>query len=97
MKQFQKIAIGLLGLTNPEMFIPRPKPSGTPTTKTEIPRGRVSPEPLREGRGARAMRALKLMVTALGIGSRTVPTVDNSQMVRGTNPGEIANRRAKLM
>jgi hypothetical protein len=24
MKQFQKIAIGLLGLTNPEMFIPRP-------------------------------------------------------------------------
>jgi hypothetical protein len=37
------------------------------------------------------------MVTALGIGSRTVPTVDNSQMVRGTNPGEIANRRAKIM
>ena len=25
MKQFQKIAIGLLGLTNPEMFIPRPE------------------------------------------------------------------------
>jgi hypothetical protein len=66
MKQFQKIAIGLLGLTHPEMFIPRPKPSVTSTTKTELPHGRGAPEPLGEGPGARAMRALKFMVAALG-------------------------------
>ena len=40
MKQFQKIAIGLLGLTNPEMFIPRPQQSATSTTKIEAAHGR---------------------------------------------------------
>jgi hypothetical protein len=64
MKEFQKIAIGLLGLTNPEMFIPRRNPSATSTPKIELPHGRGLPERLREGRGARAMRALKFMVTA---------------------------------
>jgi hypothetical protein len=66
MKQFQKIAIGLLGLTHPEMFIPRPNPSATATPKTELSHERGPLERLGEGRGARAMRALKFMVTALG-------------------------------
>jgi hypothetical protein len=87
MKQFQKIAIGLLGLTNPEMFIPSPKSSAssaTSTTKIEPADQRGSAErlPLPEGRGARALRALKFMVTALAIGSRTVPLADNSQLSR---------------
>jgi hypothetical protein len=56
MKQFQKIAIGLLGLTNPEMFIPRPK-AGTAAAP------KISPSaPM--GWGARTIRALKLMITA---------------------------------
>jgi hypothetical protein len=29
MKYFQKIAVGLLGLTHPEMFVPRWKPAAT--------------------------------------------------------------------
>jgi hypothetical protein len=84
MKHFQKIAIGLLGLTNPEMFIPRPKPGDTSAAKIEPPYGRgwrvqrSSPE----GRGARALRALKFMLTALAIGSRTVSLADNSQLRR---------------
>jgi hypothetical protein len=84
MKQFQKIAIGLLGLTNPEMFIPRPQPSATSTTQVgpayrRTSRVRRSP---REGRIARALRTLKFMVTVLGIGSRMVPLGDNSRLLR---------------
>jgi hypothetical protein len=80
MKQFQKIAIGLLGLTNPEMFIPRSQPA----TKIEPgrsrgPRERRQP---REGRGPRALRALKFMLTALAVGSRTVPLADNTELRR---------------
>jgi hypothetical protein len=85
MKQFQKIAIGLLGLTNPEMFIPRPKPDATATTKLEAawgPRSTGSPGwlSLWEGRAARAVGALKFLATALAIGSRSVPLADNSQL-----------------
>ena len=84
MKQFQKIAIGLLGLTNPEMFIPRPQQSAPSTTKIEAAHGRPlsarrSP---REGRIARALRSLKFMVTVLGIGSRMIPLGDNSRLLR---------------
>jgi hypothetical protein len=82
MKHFQKIAIGLLGLTNPEMFIPRPKPDATPAAKIEPPYSRRSREPRREGAGARALRALKFTMTALAIGSRTVSLADNSQLRR---------------
>lgn len=84
MKQFQKIAIGLLGLTNPEMFIPRPQTSATSTPKIEPVHGRPLPvrRSPREGRIARALRTLKFMVTVLGIGSRMVPLGDNSQLLR---------------
>jgi hypothetical protein len=84
MKQFQKIAIGLLGLTNPEMFIPRPQQSATSTTKIEAAHARAASvrRSPREGRIARALRSLKFMVTVLGIGSRMVPLGDNSRLLR---------------
>ena len=80
MKQFQKIAIGLLGLTHPELFVPRPNPNAASTTKIEPPGGHGSTERLRlrYGRGARALRAFKFMITALALGSRSVPLGDNS-------------------
>ncbi len=70
MTQFQKIAIGLLGLTNPEMFIPRPKPGVPSRTDIEAADDGVLPERLRQPdrRAARAMRALKSMAAALGMG-----------------------------
>ena len=73
MKQFQKIAIGLLGLTNPEMFLPRPKLDVTAATKIESGSGPSSTGSAssREGRGKRLLRALKFMGTALAIGSRS--------------------------
>jgi hypothetical protein len=100
MKQFQKIAIGLLGLTHPEMFIPRPNPGATSTTKIEPSAGCISPERLREGRAARAMRALKLMVTALAMGSRTIPPADNipSRIVGSGEPHrEVTNVSARIL
>jgi hypothetical protein len=84
MKQFQKIAIGLLGLTNPEMFLPRPKLDVTAATKIESGSGPSSTGSAssREGRGKRLLRALKFMGTALAIGSRTVALADNSELRR---------------
>ena len=84
MKQFQKIAIGLLGLTNPEMFIPRPKLSVTAATEVESDSGPSSTGSAssREGRGTRLIRAIKFMGTALAIGSRTVALADNSELRR---------------
>jgi hypothetical protein len=89
MKQFQKIAIGLLGLTNPEMFIPRPKSDATKsdvtsTAKLETAHGRGSTAQRspRAGRFVRALRALKFMITVLATGSRMVPLGDNSRLLR---------------
>ena len=84
MKQFQKIAIGLLGLTNPEMFIPRPNSDTPSATKVEhaFRRGSAVRRSPRVGRFARALRALKFMVTVLATGSRMVPLGDNSQLLR---------------
>jgi hypothetical protein len=82
MKQFQKIAIGLLGLTHPELFVPRWNCPATATTHIEPPHGGGSPDQSsqRQGRGARALRTFKFLVSALAIGSRTVPLADNSEL-----------------
>jgi hypothetical protein len=84
MSTFQKIAVGLLGLTNPEMFIPISRPTETSTPKIEFSGDQSSTEPVgpRAGRGVRAMRALRFMVVALAVGSRTVALADNSQLRR---------------
>jgi len=80
MRQFQKIAIGLLGLTNPEMFIPMPKSSAPSAAKIEHSASGSSPERREARRGARAIRALKFTVSALALGSRTVPLADNNEL-----------------
>jgi hypothetical protein len=82
MAQFQKIAIGLLGLTHPEMFIPRPRAGQKSTAK--IAPDHDSTEPVRPGEGqvARWIRAFRFMLAALAIGSRTVALADNSQLRR---------------
>jgi hypothetical protein len=82
MTQFQKIAIGILGLTHPEMFIPRPKPGHKPTAK--IASGHGSTEPVCRGEGPvrRTIRAFRFMLAALAIGSRTLGLADNSELRR---------------
>jgi hypothetical protein len=82
MTEFQKIVIGILGLTHPEMFIPKPKPGLKPAAN--VPSGHDSTEPLRPGEGqvARAIRAIRFTLAALAIGSRAVGLADNSRLRR---------------
>ena len=91
MKEFQKIAIGLLGLTHPEMFIPRPTAGQKPTAKIASDHDSTEPVRRREGRVARTIRALRFILAALAIGSRTVALADNSQLRRDLGA------RAKLL
>lgn len=93
MSRFQKIAVGLLGFTNPEMFIPMSKPAQTAVSKIEGPGdpGSTRLGRVRDARGARAMRALRLMVDALAVGSRMVPMADNSRLIR-----ELGARASRL-
>jgi hypothetical protein len=91
MTEFQKIAIGLLGLTHPEMFIPW-RTAGRKLT-AEITYDHDSTEPVRRGDGAvaRTIRALRFMLAALAIGSRTLGLADNSQL------GRDLSARARLL
>jgi hypothetical protein len=84
MSRFQKIAMGLLGFTNPEMFIPKSSPAqkATPDMESSCDRTSTKALRLREGSGARVMRALRLMIDSLAAGSRMVPMADNSQLIR---------------
>jgi len=72
MKEFQKIAVGLLGLSNPEMFIPARQQSASAGDQ-EMPGA---------ARVAQLFRAFKFVLAALVIGSRTVPLGDNRELVR---------------
>ena len=83
MTTFQKIAIGLLGLKNPEMFIPMSRPTQESSPKAELSSGPNRPiaVQLRDGGGG-LMRALRFVVAALAIDSRTVPLADNSELSR---------------
>jgi predicted RNA-binding protein YlqC (UPF0109 family) len=67
MSQFQKIAVGLLGFTHPEMFIPISRPAQKSTAKIEVSCDHSSNESVlpRDGQGARAVRAIRSMVAAL--------------------------------
>jgi hypothetical protein len=85
MTEFQKIATGILGFTHPEMFIPRPGPGQKPAARFTSDHDSI--EPVRRGEGAyrRTLRALRFMLAALAIGSRTVALADNSQLRRDLN------------
>lgn len=76
MKQLHKIAIGLLGFTHPEMFLPK----RSVNEASGIPIGREIVDGWRR-RGARLARASKFLWSALVIGSRTVPLADNSELL----------------
>jgi hypothetical protein len=82
MTEFQKIAIGILGLTHPEMFIPRRRSGHKPTAKITPDHGSTEPGRRGEGPVARTIRAFRFMLAALAIGSRTLGLADNSELRR---------------
>ena len=85
MNEFQKIAIGLLGLTHPEARVARLKEAASPAANANpehhAPVGAALPRTLR-GRVARIIRGLEFMLAALGAGSRTVALAENSEALR---------------
>jgi len=84
MSEFQKLAIGLLGLTHPEMVIARAKAAEKPATTIEVADHHSSARSVdpRQVQLARAIQAARFLLAALAIGSRTVPLADNSQLNR---------------
>jgi hypothetical protein len=77
MTEYQKIAIGLLGLTHPEIHLPRP----TAWRIEQKPTQARQPGPGGTHSSA-AVRALKFAFAALVAGSRAVPLGDNGQLTR---------------
>ena len=75
MTEFQKIAIGLLGLTHPETHQLRQL---NLAEQVELPLGHPQPA----SRPGALLRALKFAFAALLAGSRAVPLGDNSCVTR---------------
>lgn len=74
MSELQKIAIGLLGMSHPEVYRLRTRSSGGPVQTAE-----QGPNQRRAGA---LVRAAKFAVAALFAGSRAVPLGDNGRITR---------------
>ena len=84
MTEYQNIAIGLLGLTHPEIyFSSRNQPGAESASSTLEPVPTPSREPDSIGtRSGAALRAIKFAFAALVAGSRAVPMGDNGQLTK---------------
>ncbi len=74
MSEFQKIAIGLLGMTHPEVYRLRTRSSGEQTSAAK--------QPPSQARAGALARAVKFAFAALVAGSRAVPLGDNGRITR---------------
>ena len=86
MTEYQSIAIGLLGLTHPEIYLSgrfqadKPAQPASSTLET-VPTHTRQPGPSGTHAGA-VVRAVKFAFAALVAGSRAVPLGDNGQLMR---------------
>jgi hypothetical protein len=76
MSEFQKIAIGLLGLSHPEIY----KARGTPAV--ESARAAFKQPGMQPAPAAAVLRGLKFAFAALVAGSRAIPLGDNGRLTR---------------
>ena len=76
MSEFQKIAIGLLGLSHPEIYRV-PSSFAAETAKSAPERPALQPTPI-----GKAVSALKFAFAALVAGSRAIPLGDNGRLTR---------------
>jgi hypothetical protein len=94
MTEFQKIAIGLLGLTHPETRAASLKAAASPAANADpesyAPGSGALLQTLR-GRAAGIIRSVEFMLAALSAGSRTVALADNSEPLR-----DLRARAARL-
>ena len=76
MSEFQKVAIGLLGLSHPEIYAIR-RSFAAETAKSLPRRPDLNPTPI-----GRAVSAFKFAFAALLTGSRAIPLGDNGRLTR---------------
>lgn len=86
MTEYQKIAIGLLGLTHPEMFLLGRRRAMLTAARAEpdhpaVPTGCAAPPSFKE-RVRQVVRVLQFALAALGLGSRVVGLADNSEVIK---------------
>lgn len=81
MSEFQKIAVGLLGLSHPEIY--RHRSSSAESAKSTVG-GRAVQRTRRSkpGSGTTALRGLKFALAALLAGARSIPLGDNGRITR---------------
>jgi hypothetical protein len=82
MTEYQRIATGLLGLKHPETYTMSSCQKSAMTLEFAPDKRPAASGRPREGQYARAMRAIRFVLAALAIGSRTVALADNSQLRR---------------
>ena len=90
MTEYQSIAIGLLGLTHPEIYLSvrngQDKSSAPAAPASSSEREPQEPKQARQprdnGTHSSAVRAVKFAFAALVAGSRAVPLGDNGQLIR---------------
>jgi hypothetical protein len=85
MTEYQSIAIGLLGMTHPEIYLSlrnaKDKPAEPGASSEQAPRQAQQPDH-RSTHSSAAVRAVKFAFAALVAGSRAVPLGDNGQLTR---------------
>jgi hypothetical protein len=81
MNEFQKIAIGLLDLSHPEIYRSRIL-SARPGPSTVEPSDLQQPETSSPTRAATALRGVKFAFAALLAGARSIPLGDNGRITR---------------
>ena len=81
MGEFQKIAVGLLSLSHPEIFRSR-NASDEPAPSSGGPRNEKRAPASKPARGTSALRGLKFAAAALLAGARSIPLGDNGRVTR---------------
>jgi hypothetical protein len=79
MSEIQKIAIGLLGMSHPEIYRYRNASAEPKTVARPVLQPTPSPKP---SPAAEVLRGLKFAFAALVAGSRAIPLGDNGRLTR---------------
>jgi hypothetical protein len=80
MSELQKIAVGLLSMSHPEIYLSRTASGAAePATKAPVLRPARGSEPTPV---AAALRGLKFALAALLAGARSIPLGDNGRLTR---------------
>jgi len=79
MSEYQKIAVGLLGMSHPEIHLPRNASAQPALSSVSASKGTHGSKPTP---AVTALRAVKFAFAALLAGARSIPLGDNGRITR---------------